>query len=141
MSGLISEFREANKTNVAKVRTCYELFATRNDERGPKSQQELVDFLKGGTVDKNLKRLGLSVDEIDDIFVSERDGEPIKVKWGQRVNFDNPQPVAFETTGVDGVRLVAATEILEVETDERYQELWEGKNFKSSIVDSDDELE
>jgi hypothetical protein len=35
-------------------------------------------------------------------------------------------PIAFETVGVDGIRLVGADVIVEVDNDEEYEKMWNG---------------
>ncbi len=135
-------FKEKNKTNVARVSTCFKLYASRNGQNAPKDQEELTAFLKSPNIKKNIERLGISQDDVDAIFVSERDGKPLKIKWGGKVNPEMAMPVAFETVGVDGIRLVAADVVLEVEDDDEYEDLWNGiyepewLTLKKSIGDS-----
>lgn len=123
-SGL-SEFKERNKTNVAKVSTCFKIYASRNG-KSPESQEQLVAFLSEERVAKNLERLGVDPNDLESIFVSDRDGEPLKIRWGVKWDPDMPIPVAFETVGVDGVRLVGADTVVEVSDDSEYEELWQG---------------
>jgi len=123
---IAAEFREKNKTHVAKVSTCFKIYGSRNGNQGPENQEELVEFLKGERVAKNLERLGVNPEEIDAIFVSERDGKPLKIKWGVKMNPEDPKPIAFETVGVDGIRLVGADVVLEVEDEDEYEDLWNG---------------
>jgi hypothetical protein len=68
--------------------------------RNPKDEQEFKDTIKGFDValDK------LNVGSTDELFVSERDGQPLGVVYG-------PTPpgsdvVVYEQTGVDGKRMV-----------------------------------
>lgn len=122
----LSEFKERNKTNVAKVATSFKIFASRNQQKAPKDQAELVAFLAEDRVKKNIERLGIDPDEIEAIFVSDRDGQPLKIKWGIEMDPENTLPIAFETVGVDGVRLVAADVVLEVSDDKEYEDLWNG---------------
>lgn len=124
--GGLSEFKDRNKMNVAKVSTCFKIFASRNNNKTPESEEQLVAFMKEERVAKNLERLGLDVDKLDSIFVSERDGEPLKIRWGAKWDPESSTPVAFEAVGVDGVRLVGADVVLEVSDDDEYEELWQG---------------
>jgi len=39
---------------------------------------------------------------------------------------ESTPPIAFESVGVDGVRLVAADVVLEVRNDDEYEDLWNG---------------
>ena len=124
-SAALQTVKEINKTNVGKVRTCFVIFNSRNG-RAPNDQEELVAFLKGGTVDKNLERIEITSDTVDKIFTSERDGEPLKIKWGVKMGDEATVPIAFETVGVDGIRLVGADVIVEVDNDEEYEKMWNG---------------
>jgi len=123
---VLSEFNEKNKTNVAKVSTCFKIFASRNENRAPKSQEELVAFMTEERVAKNLERLGLNPDTLDSIFVSERDNKPLKIRWGVDWDPEMPTPVAFEVDGADGIRPVGADVVLEVSDEDEYEELWQG---------------
>lgn len=123
---MLNKFKEKNSTNVAKIATTFQIFASRNGQKAPASEEELKTFLKSGAVDKNLERAGIPVADIDSIFISERDGKPLKVRYDIKMDPDRPTPIAFETVGVDGVRLVAADVVIEVEDDARYNELMEG---------------
>lgn len=135
------DFLELNKTNVAKVRTCFILYAYRNQMEAPKNQEELLEFLESGKVDRNLKRAGINPEAIDQIFVSERDGQPLKIRWGSKLSQSGDSPIAFETTGVGGVRLVAADKIIEAATDEQYDRLWSGKYSSMPNAREIDKLE
>lgn len=120
-----SEVREANKTNVAKVRSCYMLFKENNGMKAPKDKNELVAFIQESTViDSPLGRLGIDRNKIDEYFISERDNKEVKVRWG----IDGPMisAIVFEAEGVDGKRLIAGADVKEVEEDE-YNKNWEGK--------------
>lgn len=130
---LLQQVRDLNETNVMKVRTCFEMFASRHDRRYPESQEELAAFLKSGKVDANLERLGVDPAAVDELFKSERDGEPLKVRYGIPFSPNKPQPIAFEATGVDGVRLVSADVLLEVDSDQLYRDLWNGK-YNSELL-------
>jgi len=124
---LMAELKELNKYNVAKARACVVLYASRHDEKGPKNKEELMAFLNEGSVDRNLEYIGIDKNDIESIFTSERDGQPLKIKWGGRHDPDKPKPLAFEVEGVEGVRLVAAEVVKEVDSDEEYDKLWAGK--------------
>ncbi len=126
-SGL-ARIKELNSTNVAKVRTCFIMYESRT-KRWPKNQDELTRVLTSGQgrLDRALERIGVSSESFEEIFVSERDGKPLKIKWGIKMHPERIMPVAFEETGVDGVRLVAADVLLEVDNDEEYNKLWNGE--------------
>lgn len=77
--------------------------AVRELGRAPKNEQELKDFVaaKG---DPFLKPLDL--ESPDQLFVSERDGEPFVIVYGQPPKGMRGDLVAYEQTGVDGKRRV-----------------------------------
>ena len=61
--------------------------------------------------------------------MSERTGEPFEIRWGVNSRpMGPPRPVIFEATAVDGIRQVglAGGVILDVETDDEYDELMKG---------------
>lgn len=124
---LLKEVKDLNETSVMKMRACFEMYASRNGRKYPESREELVAFLTSGQVDANLERIGVDPAAIDDIFTSQRDGQPLKVRYGIQYNPNKPQPIAFETTGVEGVRLVSADVLIEVDNDQDYEKLWEGE--------------
>jgi hypothetical protein len=125
--------RNANDTNIKKVATAYRLYASRFGYMGPKSKEELVDFIRTNeSIEKNLERIGLERDKIEEIFVSENDGEEFEIRWGVFMNPDQlraKEPFVFEKTGKDGVRLVMISnrKLLEVTDDAKYKKMLKGK--------------
>jgi hypothetical protein len=125
--------KKANDTNIKKLATAYSLYASRKAYTGPKSKKELINFLKNNEkIERNLELIGLAREDAESIFVSENDGEEFKVRWGVFVNPDRlraKEPIIFEKTGVDGVRLVMLTnkKILEVSDNATYDKMLKGK--------------
>lgn len=122
----LAKLKEINKTNVAKVKTCFVIFDSRKG-KSPESKEELLEFLRGGSVDRNLERIDITQENLEEIFVSERDGKPLKIRWGLKMNPERLMPIAFEEEGIDGVRLVAADVVVEVDNDEEYEKMWNGE--------------
>ena len=109
----------ANQNNVEKLRSCYLLYVARNQYKGPKSEQELKDFLAtNDTIDKNLKLIEISRSDVDDLFVSLRDDLPLLVCWGQKLMPGSKSAVVSEAVGVDGKRRVAFSNGTSREVDE-----------------------
>jgi hypothetical protein len=107
---------EFNASNIQKVRNSYSMYATVNGG-APKDMDSFVKFLKedaGAQI--RLKRMGIDVDRIDDIFVSERDGEPFVIRWGLGGSKDHA--IVFESVGVDGMRMAAYYEPKELDSAE-----------------------
>lgn len=89
------------------------------------AKAELVKFLHENTsIEKNLPLLGIDLNDLDNIFIGERDGEEVRIRWGVDGQFT--PPVVFEAVGVEGLRLVAGDEVHEVDNVE-YDKLWAGK--------------
>ena len=117
--------------NIKKMTIIYNSFTSSNKYKGPKDEAELKDWLSSEDCNKStMERLNIDVEKIDDYLVSERTGEQFEIRWGVNSRpMGPPRPVIFETTAVDGIRQVglAGGGILDVETDEEYDELMKGK--------------
>jgi len=102
----------------------------RQHKSGPKDEETFREFV-AGVSKKLLERIDVDPTQIDELFISERDGEPLKIRYGIKCGpFDDPQPVVFEQTGDDeGKRIVAWTSSTfeEVEEQARYDELLNSK--------------
>lgn len=121
---------ESNKSNCQRLANCYALYQQRNGFRGPESRDELVSFLTSGQHDRNLELMGVDPGEIESVFVSDRDGQELIVRYGLNTGAMGPfHAVAFEQEGVDGTRLVGYTSsrVEEVTDDSRYRAMLDGK--------------
>jgi hypothetical protein len=76
----------------------------------------------------------ITCDNLDDIFVSERDHETFRVKYSLEGDPSVASAVVFEDNGIGGQRQVAfSSGTVQVVTDDEYQKLWDEKgNQKSS---------
>lgn len=105
---------------------------------GPKDEAEFKDYLKTNpTAIYMMKRIDLTPDDVDELFVSERDNEPFVVKYG--LNGVADHAIIFEKTGVDSKRLVAFSKPLELDSDE-YEDYLSGKK-KAAVFDAAEEIE
>ncbi len=129
-----SMIADANDTNVKRLATLYSFFHIRNKYKGPKNEGQLREFIESQDADR-LKRGGIDASKLDELFVSERDGEPFVIRYGVNTVIRGPAlPVVFETTGVDGMRQVGFTNgpMKEVDNDE-YDRLMAGKADKEKV--------
>jgi len=83
--------------------------------------------------ERNLELMQIDRENLDELFMSERDGEPFKIQWGVKGWGD--RALVFESVGVNGKRLVALSETREVD-DAEYEGLWSGKiKVKTKLPD------
>lgn len=121
-TGSVAHF---NDTNIKRVRNCYSMYQSANGYKGPKDEAEFKEFLKTTKVaEVRLQRMGIDQNTIEDIFISERDGEPFKIRYG--INGNKNNAIVFESVGVDGKRLVGLSPVLELDKSE-YDSYWSGK--------------
>ncbi len=122
--------------NIQKATMLYTVFVALNRYTGPANAEELKEFFATNEkAQKGLRNLGMSASNIDEYLVSPRDNEPYEFRWSAKISpVAGPYPVAFETVGVDGIRLVgfAGGEIIEVDNEEEYQDLLAGKHSKKN---------
>ncbi len=52
-----------------------------------------------------IKKIDLTPETVDDIFINERDGEPFVVRYG--LSREANHAIIFEKTGIDGMRFIA----------------------------------
>lgn len=118
---------EANDSNIQRLANVYGAYQSRNDWEGPENEAELKAFLKAWNPQK-LKNIGVDPANIDELFVSSRDGEPFKVRYGVPGHImGSDAPVVFESTGVDGMRMVGLLNMTTREVDgTEYERLWSG---------------
>src|SRR5262245_31487654 len=117
---------EMNKSNIQRVSNLYAAFQNMKSSRGPKDQAELTQFIKAFDPNK-LTMMGVTQD-IDRLFLSERDGKPFRIRYKVGGGRGSVDPVAFEQDGKDGKRQVGFTGGKVEEVDEAlYQVYLSGK--------------
>ena len=115
---------ELNDSNIKRLHSAYMIYMDGNGNKGPASEDELKDYLSNNQTAKVLmERMDIPGD-ISQIFVSERDGEPFKVRWGLSGVADHA--IVFESTGVEGKRMVAFSNPRELDSSE-YEGFWSGE--------------
>lgn len=134
---LKSNFQKANENNIERIANAYRMFASINQNVGPKDEEEFKNFLR--TDDRIAPRLGLDsidVENIDGYFISSADNEPFVVLYGQKISPDfDYSALVFDKTGVDGVRRIAlaCSEVIEVDNDKQYDRILAGKIQKKDV--------
>ncbi len=128
-----------NDTNIKRLGTMYGFFHLRNQFRGPKNEDEFKKFI-GEQDASRLALAGISTSNVAELFVSERDQQPFKIRYGVNTQLRGPSlPVIFEANGLEGKRQVAFTggSIEEVEAS-KYDELWSGKGDQQQAAPAGD---
>ena len=120
-----SMIADLNSNNAKRLGNLYALYQRNHNWQGPNDETELKEFIKTQSPGR-LKKGGIDINNIDELFISERDGQPFKIRWGLVSRVRGPsQPVIFEAEGVEGKRQVGftASKMQEVDSAE-YDRLW-----------------
>lgn len=129
---------ELTDTNIEKLYAAISTYMNINQYKGPKDEAELKGFFQSNPRAQTiLGRCGVSLDELDAIFVSERDGEPFTVRYG--INGMADHALVFEKVGVDGKRQIALGKVIEAD-EQMYEDYLSGKikpNTPASLKDSE----
>ena len=118
-----------NATNPQRLATLYRMYQTHHGGKGPANEKDFRKYIS--SIGPNLlARIKVEPDNLDPLFLSDRDGQPLVIKW-KRLGNDRspPEPVIFEKEGVDGKRIVAFTgnKFEEIEDQSAYQQLLDKK--------------
>jgi hypothetical protein len=116
-----------NETNLQRLANLYFTYQSKHNWRGPADEAEFKAFLRSYNPAK-LSRIGIDPNQLDDLFLSERDGQPFKIRYGVPGSaMGSTEPVVFEATGIGGTRLVGFLNMEQREVDAaEYGVLWAG---------------
>jgi hypothetical protein len=128
-----------NDTNIKRLGTMYGFFQLKNQFKGPKDEAEFKKFI-GEQDAGRLALAGITGSKVDDLFLSERDKQPFKIRYGVNTQLRGPSlPVIFEATGAEGKRQVSFTGGSMQEVDStKYDELWSGKGDQAQAAPAGD---
>jgi hypothetical protein len=123
-----SAIAAVNEQNIQRLANLYFAYQMKHEWHGPPDEQAFKQFLRDYSPDK-LTRIGIDPNTIDKLFVSERDGEPFKIRFGVLGSaMGSSEPVIFEAKGVNGRRNVGFLNMVQREVDEaEYNDLWAGR--------------
>ena len=118
----------ANDSNILRLSNLYQAYRLRNNSQGPEDQAALTKFLRETMVPERLERMGVDPDNIEGLFVSDRDGEPLVIHYAVPGGLGAVDAVVFEKEGASGKRQVGFTDgsVKEVDADQ-YEQLLQGK--------------
>jgi hypothetical protein len=120
-----SAIARVNGTNIERLANLYFTFQSQHEWRGPADEAEFKSFLKKYNPSK-LSRIGVDPNALDKLFISERDDQPFKIRYGVRGSaMGSSAPVIFEAAGDGNRRLVGFLDMQQREVDEsEYNALW-----------------
>jgi hypothetical protein len=121
------QLADMNKSNIQRLGNLYAAFQNQKNNRGPKDEAEFKEFIKEYDPNK-LKTMGVDAGNVDAVFVSERDGQPFKIRYKVGGGRGSSDAVIFEQAGKDGKKQVGYTggKIEDVD-DATYAQLWAPK--------------
>lgn len=120
---------DTNPTNLHRLANLYVRFQTTHRWKGPKDEAEFKAFINELPA-PTLTRMGVDPAGIEDLFVSENDNAPFKIRYGVPGNArGSNDAVVFEAAGKSGLYRVGFTSmrVEEVEDQERYNGLFSGQ--------------
>lgn len=120
---------QANDTNIARLSNLYFTFQMKHGWKGPKNEEQFKSFLKRYNP-KKLTRIGVDPSGIDQLFISQRDGEPFKIRYSVPGSaYGSSEPVVFESQGVEGKRMVGFLNMTHREVEgAEYDQLWASRS-------------
>jgi hypothetical protein len=120
-----SAIASVNETNIQRLANLYFTYQSQHEWRGPADEAEFKSFLRGYNPHK-LTRIGIDPNSLDKLFISERDGQPFKIRYGVLGSaMGSSAPVVFESAGAGKGRLVGFLDMQQREVDEsEYKSLW-----------------
>jgi hypothetical protein len=123
-----SQVASLNDANIKQVANLYYAYQRSHGWQGPKDEATLKQFVKNDMDPNKLALMKIDPSKIDDIFISQRDQKPFKIKFSVGGGPGANVPVVFEASGVDGKRQVGFTGPLVQDVDSsQYDALWNGK--------------
>jgi hypothetical protein len=117
-----------NSTNMQRLANLYVAYQMKNNSAGPGNESEFRQFIENFPSVK-LDRMGITLDQVDGLFVNERDGEAFKIRYNvQGSLMGSNEPVIFEAVGRGDKRMVGFLNMTQREVDStEYDALWSGQ--------------
>lgn len=123
-----SVIASVNKTNIERLANLYSAYQSSHEWRGPADEAQFKAFLHGLNAHM-LSRISVDPNALDQLFISERDGQPFKIRYGvPGSSMGSTAPVIFESVGDGKGRLVGFLNMQQREVDaSEYDALWSAK--------------
>jgi hypothetical protein len=132
----------ANKTNLQRLANLYSMYHAEHFFEGPENETAFREFIAGANAEK-LANMGVDPSDLDQLFTSDRDGMPFKIRYGvQGSTRGSNEAVIFEQVGSGGKRRVGFTSMNVKEVnEEEYDQLWKGEKSAESNSGSRNKFE
>lgn len=129
----VNALAKANESNIQRLANLYLAYQSDNNWAGPPDEVAFKEFIKAYSP-KKLERIGIDPAQVDQLFVSERDGQPFKIRYKVVGNMmGSTEPVVFEAEGAGGQRMVGFLNMTQREVDAaEYDSLWAGKGAEAT---------
>ncbi len=102
-------FRDTYRENGRRLAAMYARFMESpgkpvqgpNDFKGPADESELRDFVRAIPAE-SLAEMGISGPDSEELFKSERDGQPFRIRYGIKGSLTTAHVVLCESRGING---------------------------------------
>jgi hypothetical protein len=94
---------EDHKTNLRGLAAYYSQYCARNGGQLPSNEKALKEYI---SADLTATGAPTSTETIDAMFVSNRDGKPFVIRYGEDKSWQYPNLMAYEQEGRNGMRHV-----------------------------------
>jgi hypothetical protein len=122
-----SAIAAANNSNIKRLTNLYSAYQAAHSFQGPPDEAALKAFVKE-QAPWRLQLMQVDPNKIDELFISERDHKPFKVRYNVTSGPGAVNALAFEQEGVGGKRQVCFNGGNIEESDEaQYQQMLDGR--------------
>ena len=121
-----------NNENIKRLTNLYSTYQAAHSFQGPADEAALKSFIKD-QAPWRLKLMQVDPDKLEDLYISERDHKPFKVKYGVASGPGTVNALVFEQDGLNGKRQVGFNGgTVEEADDAQYKDMWEGRRHAAA---------
>ena len=122
-----NQIAAANDSNLRRIGNLYKAYQLRHGNMGPENEQAFRDFMNQDLTPVRLERMQIDPNNIDGLFISEEDGQPLVIRYGVAGGLGTSEAVVFEQSGSGGQRQVGFSDgSVEAVDNARYDQLLSG---------------
>ena len=120
-----------NQSNIQRLTNLYSAYQAAHSFQGPSDEAALRSYVKV-QAPWRLQLMQIDPDKLDELYISERDRQPFKVKYGVVSGPGAVNALVFEQVGLSGKRQIGLNGGTVEEADAaRYEKLWGGRSGDS----------